>query len=628
MFQLEFSEGHPQLDAAAGVAASAIDRDEIEAIWFMRWEEHCVECAAPHCYTTCSLYTRRADLQCARFDNGIVGNPAFPGQLPQGAQIRFKRWGKLEANLKWSFETTLPEFVRISELDRRSGRAVGRIARHWNEIVPNPRLNLFSLHGKWRRHRLAGRRKRSEPTRTPDELVIEVFAPKGQSCSLIVELMVDTVTRYRTSLPIEPGNKVARIPFEELATSVEELLRPGAFLRVYPGGDAQVTLVFRWLALVAYKPEVRSRRTLQAKLPQLVVAAQAPAAKVKCVVWDLDNTLWQGVLGELGHAGVVLDQRCVEAIRELDRRGILQSVASKNDHADAWAKLQDCGLDQYFLYPQIHWQEKSGSLRAVAEHLNINLDTFAFIDDSPFERQEVAEALPQVRVFDIGEIASLLDRPCLDVPITNEGARRRHMYRTEEQRRQLQGTFGGRYLEFLRSCEMRAKVFEPQSPDEVERCLELIQRTNQLNTSGIRYSKEQFLGLLAAPDSWCLTVACADKFGDYGIVGFLSIRWGHAAATVTDFVLSCRVAQKKVENALFEFVRAACKTRAVTHLMLDFVPSERNGIMRKSLDEVGFCAGAQSPQKLTLTCAAPVLDGEVVKLEYLDRSQPAGVAAG
>ncbi len=628
MFQLEFSDGHPQLDAAAGVAASAIDRDEIEAIWFMRWEEHCVECAVPHCYSTCSLYARRADLQCARFDQGIVANPAFPGQLPHGAEIRFKRWGKLEANLKWSFETTLPEFVRISELDRRSGRAVGRAAPVWNNVLSNPRLNLFALHNKWRCHKFEARRQRSQATRIPHELVIEVFAPKGQSCSLIVELMVDASVRYRTGLPIAPGNNVARIPFEELGTSVEDLLRPGAFLRVHPSGDAQVTLVFRWLALVAYTQQARARHRPRAQPPQLVAAAPSPAAKVKCVVWDLDNTLWRGVLGELGHAGVVLDHSCVEVIRELDRRGILQSVASKNDHADAWAKLQGCGLDQYFLYPQIHWLEKSGSLRVIAENLNINLDTFAFIDDSPFERHEVAEALPQVRVFDVGEIASLPELPCLDVSISKEGARRREMYRTEEQRRQSEQTFGGRYVEFLRSCEMRATLFEPQGPDEVERCLELIQRTNQLNTSGIRYSKQQFLELLAAPDCWCLTVACADKFGDYGIVGFLSIRWHQASATVTDFVLSCRVAQKHVENAIFEFVRTVCKSRAVTHLTLDFVPSERNGIMRKSLDKVGFCADAQSQQQLTLTCAAPVLDGEVVKLEYLDRSQPAGVAAG
>jgi FkbH-like protein len=628
MFQLEFSDGNAGLGAAEGVQPSAVDRDEIEAIWFMRWEEHCVECAMPHCYSTCSLYARRADLQCARFVNGIVPNPAFPGQLPHGAQVGFKRWGKLEANLQWSFETTLSEFVRISELDRRSGRAVSQVAPLWNKALPSPRLNLFALHGKWRRHQLDGRRRRSQGTRTPDELVIEVFAPKGQSCSLIVELIVDASARYRTSLALEPGNKLARIPFEALGTRLEELLRPGTLLRVYPAGDAQVTLVFRWLALVAYKPDVRSRQLAPAK-PQLVVAAPAPAAKVKCVVWDLDNTLWRGVLGELGHAGVVLDQRCIDVIKELDRRGILQSVASKNDHADAWGKLQECGLDQYFLYPQIHWQEKSGSLRAIAENLNINVDTFAFIDDSAFERQEVADALPQVRVFDVAEIEALLDQPCLDVPISKEGARRREMYRTEEQRRQSEQSFGGRYLEFLRSCEMRARVFEPQGADEVGRCLELIQRTNQLNTSGIRYSQEQFLERLAAPDCWCLAVSCADKFGDYGIVGFLSIRSTETSATVTDFVLSCRVAQKKVENAIFEFVRTACKRRAVTQLALDFVPSERNGIMRKSLDEVGFTgSGAQAREQLMLTCATPVADGDVVRLEYLDRSRPADVASG
>ena len=130
---------------------------------------------------------------------------------------------------------------------------------------------------------------------------------------------------------------------------------------------------------------------------------------VKCVAWDLDNTLWDGVL--LEDENVTLRDGVREIVETLDGRGILQSVASKNDPERATAKLREFGLNDYFLYPQISWNSKASSIRNIAAALNIGLDAVAFIDDQPFERDEVNFSLKEVLCIDAVELCGLLKRP-------------------------------------------------------------------------------------------------------------------------------------------------------------------------------------------------------------------------
>src|ERR1700745_2812167 len=119
---------------------------------------------------------------------------------------------------------------------------------------------------------------------------------------------------------------------------------------------------------------------------------------VKCVVWDLDNTLWDGVL--LEDDEVFLRGEVVEIIKTLDSRGILHSIASKNDHAKAMEKLRQFGLQEFFLYPQINWNSKVSSITKISTAINIGLDSMALIDDQPFERDEINFSLPQVLCID------------------------------------------------------------------------------------------------------------------------------------------------------------------------------------------------------------------------------------
>ncbi len=128
--------------------------------------------------------------------------------------------------------------------------------------------------------------------------------------------------------------------------------------------------------------------------------------KIKCVVWDLDNTIWEGTLLEGG--ATKLTPGVIDVIKGLDERGILQSVASKNNYDDAYKKLCELGISEYFLYPQINWNPKSSSVKEIAQKLNIGINTLAFVDDQPFEREEVAHLCPSVMTIDALDINNIL----------------------------------------------------------------------------------------------------------------------------------------------------------------------------------------------------------------------------
>src|SRR5690242_15490913 len=171
-------------------------------------------------------------------------------------------------------------------------------------------------------------------------------------------------------------------------------------------------------------------------------AAAEKRKTIKLLVWDLDNTLWEGTL--LEGDGVRVRKGLVATLKALDERGILHSVASKNDHDLALAKLKEAGLDDYFLYPQINWNSKAANIRMIVESLNIGMDTVAFIDDEPFERAEVKHSLPEVLTIDARELDGLAARPeFTPLFITDDSARRRQMYRADIDRKRAEEEFVG-----------------------------------------------------------------------------------------------------------------------------------------------------------------------------------------
>ncbi|MFM2058202.1 MAG: hypothetical protein RLY71_2587 [Pseudomonadota bacterium] len=307
--------------------------------------------------------------------------------------------------------------------------------------------------------------------------------------------------------------------------------------------------------------------------------------KIKCVVWDLDHTLWDGILLEDGE--VTLRAGVVDIIRTLDRRGILQSVASRNDHAHAMRKLEALGLAEYFLYPQIHWNSKADSLRTIAQKLNIGLDTFAFIDDQAFEREEVAFSLPQVLCIDAADVATVPDLPRMHPRfITDDSARRRQMYLSDLQRNAVEETFTGPKNEFLATLGMVLTI-TPAREEDLQRAEELTMRTHQLNTTGDTYAYEELDRLRQSDRHRLLIAGLEDKYGTYGKIGLVLIECGEQVWTIKLLLMSCRVMSRGIGGVLISHIRRAAREQGV-RLQAEFVANDRNRMMYMTYKFNGF----------------------------------------
>lgn len=341
-------------------------------------------------------------------------------------------------------------------------------------------------------------------------------------------------------------------------------------------------------------------RSETGELPHAPEASEVrKPGSVKVVVWDLDDTLWEGTL--LEGDDVRLWPGVEEALAELDRRGVLQSIASRNEREAALAALRRLGVEEYFLYPQIHWGAKSGSIQAIAEALNLGIDAFAFIDDQPFEREEVRHAHPRVLTLSAGELEGLLDRPEL-MPrfITDESRIRRQMYRAEMERKQVEERHEGPQEEFLASLAMRFTV-APAAEADLQRAAELTVRTNQLNATGYTYSYEELDRFRRSPEHTLLAASLDDRFGTYGKVGLALIdRTGAVSAggpanaegpeeiwVLKLLLMSCRVMSRGAGSILLAHVLERARDAGV-RLLAEFRPTDRNRQMLVTYKFAGF----------------------------------------
>ena len=318
---------------------------------------------------------------------------------------------------------------------------------------------------------------------------------------------------------------------------------------------------------------------------QEIAKAKAEKQSIKCVVWDLDNTLWQGVL--LEDEQVTLRPGVREVLDELDRRGILQSIASRNDHATAMAKLEAFGLHEYFLYPEINWNPKSTSIQAIAKALNLGLDAFAFVDDQPFERDEVVFALPDVACIDACDLLQIIDLPrMLPRFITSESRLRRQMYLSDMKRNQDERAFVGANDEFLASLNMLFKL-KPADESDLQRAEELTLRTHQLNTTGYTYSYDELNHFRQSPNHLLLVASLDDKYGTYGTIGLALTELNKEFWTVKLLLMSCRVMSRGVGTIMMNHIMT-CAKQAGARIRAEFVPNGRNRMMYVTYKFGGF----------------------------------------
>jgi FkbH-like protein len=315
------------------------------------------------------------------------------------------------------------------------------------------------------------------------------------------------------------------------------------------------------------------------------IAARTDAKSLKCLIWDLDNTLWDGTLAE--GDDVRLKDGVVDVLKTLDERGILHSVASRNDHDQAWAKLQGFGLAEYFLYPQINWGAKSASVARIAQDLNLGVDALGLVDDQPFERAEVRHVHPTVTTYDQSELAGILSYPEL-VPrfITEDSALRRTMYRAEVFRKTARRESGKPEKEFLDSLNMVFTI-APAEEQDLRRCEELTVRTNQLNTTGVTYGYDELLQLSRSPEHLLLLASLEDRFGDYGKIGLVLVELGAKVWTIQLALMSCRVISRGVGGILLTHVIHQAHEAGV-RLEALFARNDRNRLMQITYQFAGF----------------------------------------
>ncbi|MEY9906724.1 FkbH-like protein [Catenulispora sp. MAP12-49] len=320
--------------------------------------------------------------------------------------------------------------------------------------------------------------------------------------------------------------------------------------------------------------------------------------RIKCVVWDLDNTLWDGIL--LEDENVVLRSDVVAQIHRLDGLGVLHSVASRNDPETALAKLKAFGLQDMFLHPQIGWGAKSESVAYIAKALNLGLDAFAFVDDQEFELAEVAHAHPDVLCVDVADLGEQLARPEFHPRfVTDESAQRRLMYLAQATRDDIERDFSGTNDQFLASLDMTF-VIAPARTEDLQRAEELTIRTNQLNSTGRTYSYDELDELRESKNHLLLVASLEDKFGTYGKVGLTLVEKGDDGVwKLLMLLMSCRVMSRGVGSVLLNHVMGLAN-EAGAELHADFVETGRNRMMQITYAFAGFTEIARVGKLATL----------------------------
>ncbi len=362
--------------------------------------------------------------------------------------------------------------------------------------------------------------------------------------------------------------------------------------------------VRRWLHA---KQEIRPEAAAYyGELLARIIAAQRGLSR-KCLVLDLDNTLWGGVVGDDGIDGIVLGEGSAQGeahlalqryARQLKDRGILLAVCSKNDPAIAEAAFRD--------HPEMllrradiaafvaNWRDKAANLQEIAAQLNIGIDSLVFVDDNPVERARVREALPMVAVPELpddpAEYATALAAAGYfeAVSFTSEDRARAELYAKDSQRSALLSESTS-VDDFLRSLDMTVDHGQFGTSDLV-RVTQLVNKTNQFNTTTRRYSAEEIAAAASSPAHITLQFRLRDRFGDNGLVSTIILGPNDEPATyeLENWVMSCRVFGRELE---FEAMNIAVETalrRNARGFFADYIPTKKNVVIKDLFPSLGF----------------------------------------
>lgn len=335
-----------------------------------------------------------------------------------------------------------------------------------------------------------------------------------------------------------------------------------------------------------------------------LVAAQLGLAK-KCLVLDLDNTLWGGVIGDDGLGGIRLGQGEAEGeafqsfqryVKALRLRGVILAVCSKNEDANArevFTKHTEMvlRLDDISCFVA-NWTDKAANLRTIAETLNIGLNSLVFVDDNPAERSIIRQLVPEVAVPELptdaaGYIQAVeRHRYFQAVSIGNEDLKRTEYYRGNALRQQAEESASS-VDDFLKSLEMFGTI-RPVDDGSLERTVQLINRSNQFNLRTKRYSSADVLAMLGNSDWITRTISLADRFGDNGLISVILAKMETDVLDIDTWLMSCRVLKRGVETLVLNDLCEIARKKGLRALRGEYIPTAKNGLVRDHYQNLGF----------------------------------------
>ena len=325
----------------------------------------------------------------------------------------------------------------------------------------------------------------------------------------------------------------------------------------------------------------------------------------KCLILDLDNTLWGGVIGDDGVEGIVIGQgdatgeahlqvqRTALALRD---RGVVLAVSSKNTDEIArqpFRKHPEMLLrEDHFAVFQANWNDKATNIKAIAEELSLGLDAMVFLDDNPVERGLVRRMLPQVAVPELPENAALYARTLLAagyfeaIAFSGEDRQRADFYQDNARRVTLQKQAGD-IDAYLASLNMQMTL-QPFDDTGRARIAQLINKSNQFNLTTRRYTEAEVAAAQIDPDAFTLQVRLTDAFGDNGMISVLICRRQGTDWHIDTWLMSCRVLGRKVEVAVLQELMSQAAERGVLRLIGNYLPTEKNKLVEDHYDKLGF----------------------------------------
>lgn len=329
----------------------------------------------------------------------------------------------------------------------------------------------------------------------------------------------------------------------------------------------------------------------------------------KCLVLDLDNTCWGGIIGDDGLEGIQIGQGSAQgeaflAIQQyalsLKERGVVLAVCSKNEEINAklpFEKHPDMALrlDDIAVFVA-NWTDKASNLAHIAKVLNIGIDALVFLDDNPAERERVRQMLPQVGVPEVGDDpvsypAAIAQGGYFEtVGLSADDAQRAEQYRANAQRTVAMETIGD-YNDYLKSLDMACSIAPFDSVGRT-RIAQLINKSNQFNLTTRRYTEAEVAAMQDDPDCFTMQVRLTDKFGDNGMISVVLFRRttvdGAAAWVCDTWLMSCRVLKRRVEEAVLATVVEAARAEGISKIYGDFIPSPKNAMVEDHFAKLGF----------------------------------------